>query len=249
MNSNKGCQGILRWPYLCGRKARPNSFVLTVCPRQKSRDTFIQTVAFLILSRHTQQPLQRLFEPPPPSLSPSHRHRHPPRLRIPLIVSAAIVNAALKRHSSPACKRRDVDAFRNFSTDALGPAGFPGGGGPIGPALLHEAPQTSDSSSLSDRELLELCLDSGIRDFLRLPCSITDTWHCLAATAHREGTLRLVTTNHEGNLPGIAAGNWFGTGRPVLVHAPRVAADPVPHPRGRPQRSRLPSPCPGRIDA
>lgn len=111
-----------------------------------------------------------------------------------------------------------MDAVRNFSTDALGPAGFAGGGCPIGPVFLHEASQTSDPTSLSDRELLDLCLDSGMRDFLTVPCSITDSWHCLAATAHREGTLRLVTTNHEGNLPGIAAGIWFGTGRPALVH-------------------------------
>jgi phosphonopyruvate decarboxylase len=51
-----------------------------------------------------------------------------------------------------------------------------------------------------------------------VPCSVTDTWHTLAAERARRGDLRLTMTAHEGNLAGIAAGIWFGTGRPALVH-------------------------------
>lgn len=71
---------------------------------------------------------------------------------------------------------------------------------------------------VSDRELLETVLDLGIRDLVTVPCSITDTWHGLAEEAAREGRVRLVTATHEANLAGIAAGRWFGTGQPALVH-------------------------------
>jgi phosphonopyruvate decarboxylase len=70
----------------------------------------------------------------------------------------------------------------------------------------------------SDRQVLEAWFAHGIRDLACVPCSITDTWLQLAAEAHQEGRARLVTTTHEGNLPGLGAGMWFGTGRPALVH-------------------------------
>lgn len=70
----------------------------------------------------------------------------------------------------------------------------------------------------SDRQLLEAWLAHGIRDIAWVPCSITDSWLQLAAEAQRDGRARLVVTTHEGNLPGLGAGLWFGTGRPALVH-------------------------------
>ena len=70
----------------------------------------------------------------------------------------------------------------------------------------------------SDVELLQEYLRLGIRDILSVPCSITDTWQWLAAQASLAGSLRLTMSNHEGNLPGMAAGVFFGTGQPALVH-------------------------------
>ncbi len=67
-------------------------------------------------------------------------------------------------------------------------------------------------------ELLDAFAARGIRDIVSVPCSVTDTWHALAAERARRGDLRLTMTAHEGNLAGIAAGIWFGTGRPALVH-------------------------------
>jgi phosphonopyruvate decarboxylase len=57
-----------------------------------------------------------------------------------------------------------------------------------------------------------------VREIVSVPCSITDTWHALAADEAARGRLRLVMTSHEGNLAGIAGGIWFGTGRAALVH-------------------------------
>lgn len=70
----------------------------------------------------------------------------------------------------------------------------------------------------SDHDLLETLLGGGIRMVAAVPCSVTDTWQRLAADAAAEGRLSLVMTTHEGNLAGIAAGYFFATGRPALVH-------------------------------
>ena len=74
------------------------------------------------------------------------------------------------------------------------------------------------TSLWSDAELLAAYLDRGITDIVSVPCSITDTWHSLAADAHARGEANVVMTSHEGNLAGIAAGTYFGTGRVSLVH-------------------------------
>ena len=70
----------------------------------------------------------------------------------------------------------------------------------------------------TDRDLLDAYLDRGITDIVSVPCSITDTWHSLAAEETRRGRANLVMSSHEGNLPGIAGGIYLGTGRPALVH-------------------------------
>lgn len=70
----------------------------------------------------------------------------------------------------------------------------------------------------TDRELLSAYLDQGVTDIISVPCSITDTWHSLAADASRIGRANLVMTNHEGNLAGIAGGIHLGTSRVALVH-------------------------------
>lgn len=72
--------------------------------------------------------------------------------------------------------------------------------------------------SCTDRDLLHAYLSRGITDIVSVPCSITDTFHAMAADRARRGALNLVMTSHEGNLAGIAGGIWFGTGRPALVH-------------------------------
>lgn len=72
--------------------------------------------------------------------------------------------------------------------------------------------------SCTDRDLLHAYLSRGITDIVSVPCSITDTFHAMAADGARRGALNLMMTSHEGNLAGIAGGIWFGTGRPALVH-------------------------------
>jgi hypothetical protein len=57
-----------------------------------------------------------------------------------------------------------------------------------------------------DVDLLRSYIDRGIKDIISVPCSITDTWHELAAQAAARGELKLVLTTHEANLAGIAAG-------------------------------------------
>lgn len=76
----------------------------------------------------------------------------------------------------------------------------------------------SESDKPTDRGLLDKYIAMGIRDIISVPCSITDTWQYLAQLEADQGRLRLIMSNHEGNLPGIAAGIYFGTGRPALVH-------------------------------
>ncbi|MFM1805579.1 MAG: hypothetical protein RL136_2458 [Planctomycetota bacterium] len=73
-------------------------------------------------------------------------------------------------------------------------------------------------ATCTDRALLDAYLEAGITDLVSVPCSITDTFHSLAADAHAEGRMRLVMTGHEGNLAGIAGGFYLATGRPALVH-------------------------------
>lgn len=87
------------------------------------------------------------------------------------------------------------------------------------PLELRSRPrQTTAPGRCSEVELLDAFVDRGIRDIVSVPCSVTDTWHALAAERARRGDLRLTMTAHEGNLAGIAAGIWFGSGRPALVH-------------------------------
>jgi len=95
---------------------------------------------------------------------------------------------------------------------------------PVSPAActviesLSRSPAASRNPACTDRLLLGAYLDRGVTDIVSVPCSITDSWHALAADAHRRGAANLVMTNHEGNLAGIAGGIYFGTGRVALVH-------------------------------
>ena len=70
----------------------------------------------------------------------------------------------------------------------------------------------------TERQFLQALRGHGNDDIATVPCSITATWHDLLTDADRAGAVRLLTTGHEGNLPGLAAGMWLGTGRPALVH-------------------------------
>ncbi len=69
-----------------------------------------------------------------------------------------------------------------------------------------------------ESNLLWALIGHGIREIATVPCSITSTWHGRLVAANRTDVLDLVTTSHEGNLPGLAAGLWFGTGRAALIH-------------------------------
>ena len=71
------------------------------------------------------------------------------------------------------------------------------------------------ASPTSGKDLLDVILGAGIEDFVWVPCSVTAG---LEGMASRDPRVRFVATNHEGNLPGVAAGIWFATGRPALVH-------------------------------
>lgn len=75
-----------------------------------------------------------------------------------------------------------------------------------------------DASPPTDRDLVDAWIDSGIAACFTVPCSITSTWAHHAEAAHREGRWWFQPTNHEGNLPGLAAGWWLGTGSPALMH-------------------------------
>ncbi len=70
----------------------------------------------------------------------------------------------------------------------------------------------------SDKEILQAYLNLQIQKIITVPCSITDTWHKLVAEAAHRGDVDLLATTHEGNLAGIAAGVYFATGHPALVH-------------------------------
>lgn len=79
-------------------------------------------------------------------------------------------------------------------------------------------PATDDLPLPSDRQLLQTLLEQGLRSIVTVPCSITAGWHAWAREADRSGELELLSTTHEGNLIGLAAGHWFGSGQPALVH-------------------------------
>lgn len=70
----------------------------------------------------------------------------------------------------------------------------------------------------SQEELLHCLLAHGIRTLCTVPCSITAAWQRGAEAAQRGGRLDLLTTSHEANLMGLAAGCWFADGQPALVH-------------------------------
>ncbi|MFM7134552.1 MAG: thiamine pyrophosphate-dependent enzyme [Planctomycetota bacterium] len=70
----------------------------------------------------------------------------------------------------------------------------------------------------TDEDLLQAYLRRGVQDIVSVPCSITDSWHSLAAAEARRGGVELIMTSHEANLAGIAGGIHLGTGRIALVH-------------------------------
>ncbi|MFM7319929.1 MAG: hypothetical protein ACKO5K_00205 [Armatimonadota bacterium] len=70
----------------------------------------------------------------------------------------------------------------------------------------------------TDRDLVDAWIAAGISACFTVPCSITSTWAHHAESAGSAGRWWFQPTNHEGNLPGLAAGWWLGTGRPALMH-------------------------------
>lgn len=125
----------------------------------------------------------------------------------------------------PAPGQRPQESESAVAEDASGPFVWQSR---VGPSRTAPCPRVSATRHnvivgpvtgfATDRELLQAYLDLGISDIVSVPCSITDSWQWLAAEAASRGELRLAMTCHEGNLAGIAAGRWFGTGQPALVH-------------------------------
>ncbi|MFM7268055.1 MAG: hypothetical protein ACKOZT_05645 [Cyanobium sp.] len=80
--------------------------------------------------------------------------------------------------------------------------------------MTHVAPQALPS----DTDLAHCILACGIETVVSVPCSITAGLHSQLSALDRDGRLQLLTSTHEANLVGLAAGIWFGTGRPALIH-------------------------------
>ncbi len=70
----------------------------------------------------------------------------------------------------------------------------------------------------TDVEIVNAIKNRGFVDIAQVGCSITDTMSDLWAEMARKGEINLITTNHEHNLPPIAAGIYFGTGRKAVIH-------------------------------
>lgn len=76
---------------------------------------------------------------------------------------------------------------------------------------------TQTVSTPTDLEILQRYIDLGIQYAFAVPCSITSTWTHFACDAANRGFWNFNLTNHEGNLAGLAAGVFLGTGRPALI--------------------------------
>lgn len=85
-----------------------------------------------------------------------------------------------------------------------------------GVSPLASAP--AQAFAVSEEDLLDVVLRSAVRTILTVPCTITARWHQLLSRADQCGELTLIPTVHEANLIGLAAGVWFGSGSPALVH-------------------------------
>lgn len=70
----------------------------------------------------------------------------------------------------------------------------------------------------TDVEIVSAFRNQGFVDIAQVGCSITDTISDLWEKMAGEKPINLTTTVHEHNLPPIAAGIFFGTGRPALIH-------------------------------
>lgn len=70
----------------------------------------------------------------------------------------------------------------------------------------------------TDVEIVNLLRNKGFVDYAQVGCSITDTISNLWERIAINGYINLTTTTHEHNLPPIAVGNYFATGRPSLIH-------------------------------
>ena len=82
-------------------------------------------------------------------------------------------------------------------------------------------PPSSDKPGVSlpsDTDLAHCILEAGLGTIVTVPCSVTAGLHSQLTAFDRNGRLELLTSTHEANLVGLAAGIWFGTGRPALIH-------------------------------
>ena len=91
----------------------------------------------------------------------------------------------------------------------------------LGPktSRLRTAPETTRGPTIpTDVQIVEKFIAMGVKTYVEVPCSITDTLHQLWDQKHQAGEIKLVTTNNEHDLPGIAAGIHAGTKETVLIH-------------------------------
>lgn len=86
------------------------------------------------------------------------------------------------------------------------------------PVIRNEANLSATSSLPTDVDLLRRYQMLGIQDVFAVPCSITGSWTSHALASDLRGEWRFRPTTHEGNLVGLAAGVYLGTGRTALVH-------------------------------
>ena len=90
---------------------------------------------------------------------------------------------------------------------------------------IRNMPQSKEVKAISehlrkptDVEIVNMLRNKGFVDYAQVGCSITDTISDLWKEMARREEINLTTTTHEHNLPPIAAGIYFGTGRPALIH-------------------------------
>lgn len=74
------------------------------------------------------------------------------------------------------------------------------------------------STKPTDVEIVTTLRNKGFVDYAQVGCSITDTISSLWERMASNHYINLTTTTHEHNLPPIAAGIFFGTGRRALIH-------------------------------
>lgn len=70
---------------------------------------------------------------------------------------------------------------------------------------------------MKDISFVESLIKAGFKEYFTVPCTITNTVHKIWEELSFGKKINLLTTTHEHNLAGLAAGAYFATGRPAVV--------------------------------